>query len=118
MKGEIRRHFLGFLWLRIFRVPWLIGTRNLLMILTATCYSNEETRLNSFISVNEIKTAPIFGITLSEENTHGAMAGCSIAGPLSYARVSTSDTSGIICAYTGEDELTNDSLDTFGHRAV
>jgi len=47
MKGRIRRHFWAFLWLRIFRVPWLIGTKNLLMILTATCYSNEETRLTA-----------------------------------------------------------------------
>jgi L-fucose isomerase-like protein len=40
------------------------------------------------------------------------------AGPVTYARVSTDDVNGIICAYTGEGELTNDPLDTFGHRAV
>jgi L-fucose isomerase-like protein len=72
----------------------------------------------SFIPDIEIKTAPILGSTLGEENTYGAMAGRAVAGPMTYARVSTDDTSGIIRAYTGEGELTNDPLDTFGHRAV
>ena len=73
---------------------------------------------DSFISENEIKTAPILGTTLGEENTYGAMAGRAIAGPLSYARVSTDDVNGLIRTYTGEGELTDDPLDTFGHRAV
>jgi L-fucose isomerase-like protein len=72
----------------------------------------------SFIPDIEIKTAPILGTTLGEENTYGAMAGRASAGPMTYARVSTDDTSGIIRTYTGEGELTNDPLDTFGHRAV
>lgn len=72
----------------------------------------------SFISDIEIKTAPILGTTLGEENTYGAMAGRTSAGPMTYARVSTDDTSGIISSYTGEGELTNDPLDTFGNRAV
>jgi L-fucose isomerase-like protein len=72
----------------------------------------------SFIPDIEIKTAPILGTTLGEENTYGAMAGRATAGPVTYARVSTDDVNGIICAYTGEGELTNDPLDTFGHRAV
>jgi L-fucose isomerase-like protein len=73
---------------------------------------------DSFISENEIKTAPILGTTLGEENTYGAMAGRAISGPLSYSRVSTDDVNGLIRTYTGEGELTDDSLDTFGHRAV
>lgn len=72
----------------------------------------------SFIPDIEIKIAPILGTTLGEENTYGAMAGRAAAGPMTYARVSTDDTSGIIRAYTGEGELTNDPLDTFGQRAV
>lgn len=72
----------------------------------------------SFIPDIEIKTAPILGTTLGEENTYGAMAGRASAGPMTYARVSTDDTRGIIRTYTGEGELTNDPLDTFGHRAV
>lgn len=73
---------------------------------------------NSFIPDNEIKTAPILGTTLGEENTYGAMAGRAAAGPLTYARVSTDDVQGLIRAYAGEGELTDDPLDTFGHRAV
>ena len=72
----------------------------------------------SFIPDIEIKTAPILGTTLGEENTYGAMAGRAVAGPMTYARVSTDDVHGIIRAYTGQGELTNDPLDTFGHRAV
>ena len=73
---------------------------------------------NSFVPANAIKTAPILGSTLGEENTFGAMEGRSIAGPLSYARVSTDDVNGKIRAYTGQGKLTDDPLDTFGHRAV
>jgi len=72
----------------------------------------------SFIPDIEIKTAPILGTTLGEENTYGAMAGRAEAGPMTYARISTDDVNGIIRAYTGQGELTNDPLDTFGHRAV
>jgi L-fucose isomerase-like protein len=72
----------------------------------------------SFVPDIEIKTAPILGTTLGEENTYGAMSGRAAAGLMTYARVSTDDTSGIIRAYTGEGELTEDALDTFGHRAV
>lgn len=72
----------------------------------------------SFIPDSEIKTAPILGTTLGEENTYGAMAGRALAGPMTFARVSTNDTQGTIRAYTGHGELTNDPLDTFGHRAV
>jgi|WetSurMetagenome_2_1015567.scaffolds.fasta_scaffold22368_3 L-fucose isomerase-like protein len=72
----------------------------------------------TFISDIEIKTAPILGTTLGEENTYGAMSGRADAGPITYARVSTDDTKGIIRAYTGQGEITDDPLDTFGHRAV
>lgn len=72
----------------------------------------------SFIPDIEIKTAPILGTTLGEENTYGAMAGRAVAGPMTYARVSTDDVHGVVRAYTGQGELTDDPLDTFGHRAV
>jgi L-fucose isomerase-like protein len=37
---------------------------------------------------------------------------------MTYARVSTDDVLGLMRAYTGEGDLTEDPLDTFGHRAV
>jgi L-fucose isomerase-like protein len=73
---------------------------------------------NSFVPNNEIKTAPILGTTIGEENTYGAMAGRASAGALTFARVSTDDVNGVIRTYTGEGQLTEDPLDTFGHRAV
>jgi L-fucose isomerase-like protein len=72
----------------------------------------------SFIPDIEIATAPILGTTLGEENTYGAMSGRASAGPMTYARVSTDDVLGLMRAYTGEGDLTEDPLDTFGHRAV
>ncbi|MFZ6029249.1 MAG: L-fucose/L-arabinose isomerase family protein [Chloroflexota bacterium] len=72
----------------------------------------------SFVPDIEIKTAPILGTTLGEENTYGAMDGRTAAGPMTYARVTTDDTQGIVRAYTGQGEFTDDPLDTFGNRAV
>jgi L-fucose isomerase-like protein len=73
---------------------------------------------NSFVPNNEIKTAPILGTTLGEENTYGAMAGRASAGQMTYARVSTDDVNGAIRTYVGIGQLTDDPADTFGHRAV
>jgi L-fucose isomerase-like protein len=38
--------------------------------------------------------------------------------PLTFGRISTDDCKGIIKAYVGEGELTDDPLNTFGNRAV
>jgi len=65
-----------------------------------------------------IGTAPILGTMLGEENTVGALSGRTPAGPMSFGRVSTDDTSGTIRAYFGDGFFTNDALDTFGTRAV
>ena len=65
-----------------------------------------------------IKTAPILGTTLGEENTYGAMAGRTPAGLLTFGRVSTDDAHGVIRTYVGEGHFTDDPLATFGTRAV
>lgn len=72
----------------------------------------------SFLPDIEISTAPILGTTVGEENTYGALAGRTPASPLTYGRISTDDTKGIIKAYVGEGALTDDKLKTFGTRAV
>ena len=72
----------------------------------------------SFLPDIEIATAPILGTTVGEENTYGALAGRAPASPLTYGRISTDDTKGIIKAYVGEGSLTDDELKTFGTRAV
>jgi L-fucose isomerase-like protein len=50
----------------------------------------------------------------SAENFHGALAGRVKAGPMSYARISTDDTTGRIRGYVGDGVFTADPLDTFG----
>ena len=72
----------------------------------------------AFIPDAAIKTAPILGTTLGEENTYGAMAGRTPAGLLTFGRVSTDDAHGVIRTYVGEGAFTDDPLDTFGTRAV
>ena len=72
----------------------------------------------SFLPNITISTAPILGTSVGTENTYGALDGRTPAMPLTYGRISTDDCKGIIKAYVGEGELTNDALNTFGNRAV
>lgn len=72
----------------------------------------------SFLPDVKVLNAPILGSTLGVENTWGALDGRTPASPLTYGRVTTDDTAGVIRAYVGEGELTNDELKTFGNRAV
>ncbi len=72
----------------------------------------------SFLPDIEIKTAEILATTLGTENTYGAVAGRVPAGPMTYARISTDDNKGVIRTYMGQGEFTDDTLDTFGARAV
>ena len=72
----------------------------------------------TFLPDIKIATAPILGPIVGEQNTYGALAGRTPAGPLTFGRITTADPDGKIRAYVGEGELTNDPLDTFGTRAV
>jgi L-fucose isomerase-like protein len=72
----------------------------------------------SFLPDLTIANAPILGSTLGVENTYGALAGRTPAGPLTFGRLTTDDNRGVIRAYVGEGDLTNDELKTFGTRAV
>jgi len=72
----------------------------------------------SFLPDIKMSTAPIIGTSVGVENTYGALDGRTPASPLTYGRISTDDSKGIIKAYVGEGELTNDALNTFGNRAV
>ncbi|MET0393785.1 MAG: L-fucose/L-arabinose isomerase family protein [Chitinophagaceae bacterium] len=72
----------------------------------------------SFLPDIQISTAPILGTSVGEENTYGALEGRTPASPLTYGRISTDDSKGLIKVYVGEGELTNDALNTFGNRAV
>ncbi|HRP04123.1 MAG TPA: hypothetical protein PLV87_04360, partial [Opitutaceae bacterium] len=72
----------------------------------------------SFLPDIKILNAPILGSTLGVENTWGALDGRTPASPLTYGRITTDDTAGVIRTYVGEGALTNDELRTFGNRAV
>jgi L-fucose isomerase-like protein len=72
----------------------------------------------SFLPDIKLSTAPILGTAVGEENTHGALDGRTPASPLTFGRISTDDNKGMIKAYFGEGELTDDPLKTFGTRAV
>lgn len=72
----------------------------------------------SFTPDAKIDYANILATTLGQENTYGAIRGRVPAGPMSFTRVSTDDQYGVIRAYVGEGEFTDDELNTFGSRAV
>lgn len=72
----------------------------------------------SFLPDIKMSTAPILGTSVGTENTYGALDGRTPASPLTYGRLSTDDSKGIIKAYIGEGNLTDDDLKTFGNRAV
>jgi L-fucose isomerase-like protein len=72
----------------------------------------------SFLPDAKVSTAPILGTIVGVENTFGALEGRTPASPLTFGRLTTDDTHGIIRAYVGEGELTDDELKTFGNRAV
>ncbi len=72
----------------------------------------------SFLPDIRIATAPILGTSVGEENTYGALAGRTPAGPLTFGRITTDDNKGTVRVYVGEGDLTDDPLDTFGTRAV
>jgi L-fucose isomerase-like protein len=72
----------------------------------------------TFLPDIEFKTAEILGTITGEENTFGAVAGRTPAGPVTFARLSTDDVLGEIRAYVGEGKFTDDPLETFGARAV
>ena len=55
---------------------------------------------------------------VGKENSYGTVVGRLKAQPFTYLRVSTDDVAGVMRAYVGEGELTNDELDTFGGYGV
>jgi L-fucose isomerase-like protein len=52
--------------------------------------------------------------SVGKENAYGTVVGRIKPGTFTFARISTNDNSGMISAYTGEGEFTDDPLETFG----
>ena len=66
----------------------------------------------------EISNLDILGETLGAEVCFGAVKGQAAAGPMTFFRISTDDTKGVIKSYLGEGELTDDPVDIQGGSAV
>ncbi|HMB94230.1 MAG TPA: L-fucose/L-arabinose isomerase family protein [Rhodothermales bacterium] len=56
--------------------------------------------------------------TVGKENTFGTIVGRIQPGPFTYARISTDDYAGVIRAYVGEANFTEDEMKTFGGYGV
>ncbi|MBN1184469.1 MAG: fucose isomerase [Bacteroidales bacterium] len=66
----------------------------------------------------EIANLDVLGTVLGQENCFGAVKGKVKAGPLTYFRISTDDTMGMIKSYLGEGEFTDDPYGMDGGIAV
>jgi L-fucose isomerase-like protein len=60
----------------------------------------------------------IIAASVGKENTYGTVVGRIKSGPFTYCRVSTDDARGVIRAYVGEGQVTEDPLETFGGYGV
>lgn len=61
----------------------------------------------------EISNLDILGATLGEDRCFGAIKGQAAPGPVTFFRMSTDDPKGIIKAYLGEGQMTDDPVGNF-----
>jgi L-fucose isomerase-like protein len=66
----------------------------------------------------EMDYQEIIAAEVGKDNTYGTVVGRTKTGDFTYCRVATDDERGLIRAYLGEGELTNDPLMTFGGYGV
>ena len=72
----------------------------------------------SFFKSTKMDYQAIIAGSVGKDNTYGTMVGRIAAGVATFCRATTDDTAGVISAYVGEGEFTNDKLDTFGGYGV
>jgi L-fucose isomerase-like protein len=72
----------------------------------------------SFFKSSKMDYQEIIAGAVGKENTYGTVVGRIAAGKTTFCRTTTDDAAGIISAYVGEGEFTNDKLDTFGGYGV
>jgi len=72
----------------------------------------------SFFKDAKMDYQEIIAGTVGKENTYGTTVGRIVPGKATFCRIATDDADGVISAYTGEGEFTNDKLDTFGGYGV
>jgi L-fucose isomerase-like protein len=68
----------------------------------------------SVFSQMSMQYADVLGNTLGNENTYGSCRGNIKPGPVTFCRLTTDDQRGILRAYVGEGEITEDVVETFG----
>jgi L-fucose isomerase-like protein len=72
----------------------------------------------SFFDDAQMDYQAIIAGTVGRENTYGTITGKIKAGPMTFARFSTHDRTGMIRGYVGEGAFTKDPLKTFGGAGV
>jgi L-fucose isomerase-like protein len=72
----------------------------------------------SFFKSAKMDYQEIIAGSVGRENTYGTMVGRIAPGNATFCRTSTDDAAGVITAYVGQGEFTNDRLDTFGGYGV
>jgi L-fucose isomerase-like protein len=83
----------------------------------AVCFHCSNLPKHFFRSV-KMDFQEIIAGTLGKENTFGTCVGLIRPEPMSFARVSTDDTSGTMRGYIGQGRFTDDPLNTFGGAGV
>ncbi|MHC4146225.1 MAG: L-fucose/L-arabinose isomerase family protein [Planctomycetota bacterium] len=72
----------------------------------------------SFFSKQKMDYQEIIAGSVGKENTYGTIVGRIAPAKATFCRTSTDDADGIISAYVGQGEFTNDRLNTFGGYGV
>jgi len=72
----------------------------------------------SFFKSAKMDYQEIIAGSVGKDNTYGTIVGRIAPGNATFLRTTTDDAAGVISAYTGQGEFTNDRLDTFGGYGV
>jgi len=72
----------------------------------------------SFFKSPKMDYQEIIAGAMGKDSTYGTIVGRIAPGKATFCRTTTDDAAGVISAYAGEGEFTNDKLDTFGGYGV
>ena len=72
----------------------------------------------SFFASDKMDYQEIIAGSVGKENTYGTIVGRIKASPATFCRTMTDDVDGVIRAYVGEGQFTDDALETFGGYGV
>ena len=72
----------------------------------------------SFFTSDKMDYQEIIAGSVGKENTYGTIVGRIKAGPATFCRTMTDDVDGVLRAYVGEGQFTDDKLETFGGYGV